>query len=159
MRKLTIFSIFCLLGITFIFLSCKSSHTIVKEDKLIVNDKYAFEFIQSSSLSPVLDQASAEGKLVFLDVYTSWCLPCRMMDEDVFTHEATADVINENFISYNVDAEKENGPDLATLYGVRSYPTLLFLDPKGRVLERKDGVAYYKEFLALAESARAKYPL
>lgn len=145
------------IGLTLIW-SCSTPKEIVQEDPISIDKKFAFDFVRSEQLTAVLDKADAEGKLVFLDVYTSWCLPCKMMDEDVFTNESTAGVINKDFISYKVDAEKANGPDLALIYEIKSYPTLLFLDPKGRVLERKEGAAYHTELIALADSARGKYP-
>jgi thioredoxin-related protein len=76
-----------------------------------------------------------------------------MMDEEVFTHQETADIINKDFVSYKVDAEKNNGPIISFNYDVTKYPTLLFLDSKGRVLERKDGAVYHRELLTLAKNA------
>ncbi len=136
----------------FLFSSCKSSKQIVKSDPIPVNN-YAFDFVYSDNLASVLKQAERENKLVFVDIYTSWCLPCKMMDKDVFTHEPTADAINKDFISYKVNAEKVNGPQLSFNYDVKAYPTLLFLDSSGNVLERKEGAAYHSELLALAQSA------
>lgn len=75
------------------------------------------------------------------------------MDKDVFTHQATADIINKDFISYKVNAEKNNGPIIAFNYDVVAYPTLLFLDTQGNVLERREGAIYHSELLSLAKSA------
>jgi len=140
------------------FSSCSSPREVATIEPITIDNRFAFDFVKSSKLTAVLDKAEAEGKLVFLDVYTSWCLPCRMMDENVFTNETTASIINKDFVSYKVDAEKANGPDLAMIYEIKSYPTLLFLDPRGRVLERKEGATYHTELVALADKARGKYP-
>ena len=110
-------------------------------------------FITSGSLQPVLQRAKAENKLVFLDFYTTWCLPCRVMDEEVFGRSNTARMVDKNFISYKINAEKDNGPNLATIFEVYAYPTLLFLDADGNVLERKDGSLSNTQFLNMAESA------
>jgi len=109
--------------------------------------------MKSSKLFPVLDKAEAQDKLVFVDFYTSWCLPCKMMDEDVFPDKALGDFFNKNFISYKVNTERSNGANIAALYGVHTYPTLLFLDAKGNVLERKEGAAYHTELRNMAERA------
>jgi len=110
-------------------------------------------FTKSSSLQPILDRAKAENKLVFLDFYTTWCLPCRVMDEEVFSLPSTGSAMDKNFISYKINAEKGNGPTLSTVFNVYAYPTLLFLDADGNVLERKDGSLSNSQFLNLAESA------
>jgi thiol:disulfide interchange protein len=136
----------------FILTSCKSSRQIV-DNSPTPTKEFAFDFVYSDNLSSVLKQAEKENKLVFVDVYTSWCLPCKMMDQDVFTHQPTADIINKNFISYKVNAEKGNGPQVAFNYDVVAYPTLLFLSTDGTVLERKEGSAYHSELLAIAQSA------
>ena len=143
-----VFTILLLLG----FISCKSSKPIVDNGSVPINN-FAFNFVQSDDLSSVLKKAERENKLVFVDVYTTWCLPCKMMDEDVFTHQATADVFNRDFISYKVNAEKSNGPIISFNYDVIKFPTLLFLDSKGKVLERKEGATYHSELLALAKNA------
>ena len=111
------------------------------------------EFTSSNSLFALLDQAEAENKLVFVDVYTTWCLPCRLMDEEVFTDQKVANFLNDNFINYKVDAEKDNGPSIAAVYEVGVYPTLLFMDGQGRVLVKKEGVAMQTELLELARQA------
>jgi len=150
--------VFFLFVAVMVVTGCSSTKETVNGPQQLETDaEYPFDFLKSSSLSKVLDRAAEEDKLVFVDIYTSWCLPCKMMDEDVFSHEGTADIINADFVSYKVNAEKANGPDLATQYQVRSYPTLLFLDSKGNILERKEGVAYHTELLRLAASAKSKY--
>ena len=114
---------------------------------------FRVDFLATDKLSDALERARAEGKLVFVDFYTSWCLPCRLMDEDVFTDPAFGEFMNERFVSVKIDAEAGNGPELATLYGVRAYPTLLWVDPEGRVRARREGAAYQTELRALSRAA------
>ncbi len=114
------------------------------------------QFMKSDKLMPVLETAKTEKKLVFVDFYTTWCLPCKLMDEDVFTDEEFGDYMNDNFINYKIDAEKGGGPDLALIYQVMVFPTLLFLDSEGNVLVRKDGAAYQTELRNLASKAQAE---
>jgi len=111
------------------------------------------QFTKSKTLTALLDKAEVENKLVFVDFYTTWCLPCRLMDEEVFPDKRVGDFMNENFINYKVDAEKANGINLAFVYEVSAYPTLLILDAKGRVIEKKIGAAFHDELLTMAERA------
>lgn len=120
-------------------------------------DPYAnffVDFIHTDKLSEAIERAKAEDKMVFIDFYTSWCLPCKLMDEDVFTDKAFGDYMNQHFISVKINAEQGNGPNLAALYDVKSYPTLLFVDLNGRVKSRKEGAAYQTELRRMGNEAR-----
>lgn len=118
--------------------------------------RHGVEFFQSDTFFAVLDKAAAENKLVFVDFYTSWCTPCKMMDEDVFTDAQVARFMNKNFVNFKVEGDKELGQKIGGLYSVRAYPTLIFMNAKGVELERKDGAAYQTQLTDLAMNALAK---
>ena len=118
-----------------------------------VKEPAKVQFTKSDKLMPILADAKEQNKLVFVDFYTTWCLPCKLMDEDVFTDEDLANYMNKNFINYKVDAEDVNGANLALLYQVVAFPTLLFLDTEGTVLVRKVGAAYQTELKAMGDQA------
>lgn len=100
-----------------------------------------------------LELAEQEEKLVFVDVYTTWCGPCKVMSETVFPDQEVGEYFNSRFISYKLDAEDESidGPRISNAYDVGAYPTLLFLKPDGFEIGR--GVAGYDKegLLGLAE--------
>ena len=70
---------------------------------------FAVDFMNTDVLGEAIARAEAEDKLIFVDFYTSWCLPCKLMDEDVFTDRALGDFMNERFVSLKIDAEAGNG--------------------------------------------------
>lgn len=41
-----------------------------------------------------VEKAKAEDKYVFVDVYTNWCGPCKMMDNQVFPMKEVGDYFN-----------------------------------------------------------------
>lgn len=110
-------------------------------------------FQKSKTLSAILDIAEKENKVVFVDMYTDWCLPCKIMDENVFSDETLGNFMNDNFINYKVNTEKGTGPNLRDIYEVISYPTLLFLNSKGNVLVRKEGSVAQTELMELGNQA------
>ena len=115
--------------------------------------KYAIDFVDSETLMPVIEQAAAEDKMVFLDFYTTWCTPCKLMEEDVFTDPAIGEYFNENFLNMKIDAESQSGANIAGIFGVGVYPTLIFLDKKGVQVVRHEGVAYHTKLKKLAKEA------
>lgn len=132
----------------FLFTQCGGSKKTTAS-----SSKQGVKFVQSETLSDVLEMAETQDKLVFIDFYATWCAPCKMMDKDVFTDKNIAQFFNKNFISYKVDGEKGNGQNLAALYDVKAYPTLVWVNKKGRVMARTEGGTYHTELMELAESA------
>lgn len=100
-----------------------------------------------------LAKAKTEGKLVFMDAYTTWCGPCKMMSNQVFPDKSVGEFFNAKFVSVKMDMEKGEGTSLAQQYGVSVYPTLLFLDAEGKVLHRSAGFQSAPEFIALGQTA------
>lgn len=132
----------------FVMIGCKST----KKNVTLVSES-PVDWQSATSLSPVLDKASDRDQLVFLDLYTDWCLPCKLMEQDVYSDQKMGDYLSDNFVCYKVNAEKANGPDLAFLFEVKVYPTLLWLDNKGRVVQRHEGAAYHAQLTELSEQA------
>lgn len=91
------------------------------------------------SFSDALKAAKAEGKLLFVDCFTTWCGPCRMLSKVVFKDSLFADYFNRHFVNLKMDMEKGEGVELRKKYDVRGYPTLLFLDANGEVVHRLIG--------------------
>lgn len=91
------------------------------------------------SFSEALEVAKAEKKLLFVDCFTTWCGPCRMLSNVVFKDSLFADYFNRHFVNLKMDMEKGEGPSLRKKYEVRGYPTLLFLDSNGEVVHRLVG--------------------
>ncbi len=91
------------------------------------------------SLDEALRKAKAEEKLVFMDCFTSWCGPCKRMAAQTFPDPEVGAFFNENFVCLKKDMEKEDGPELADRFVITSYPSLLFLDTEGKIMQKKVG--------------------
>jgi len=101
----------------------------------------------------LLDRAKAENKVIFIDAFTTWCGPCKMMSKQVFPQPEVGAVYNERFINTKIDMEKGEGPDLARRYRVTGYPTYLFVDGNGEIVHRGLGYIPAQKFLELADVA------
>jgi thiol:disulfide interchange protein len=111
---------------------------------------------QTGTLQEALDLAKKENKLVFVDFYTTWCGPCKLLKKNTFSNESVGTYYNEKFINITIDAEKGEGIDLAKKYNVIAYPTLIFLDSDGNMKHQALGYKSHEEFLELGQSVIAK---
>lgn len=93
----------------------------------------------TGSLADALKTAEKTNKYLFLDVYTTWCGPCKYMSSTIFPDKTVGDFMNAKFVNIKIDAEKGEGLDVAKNYSVKGYPTMLILDSKGKELGRVVG--------------------
>ncbi len=98
----------------------------------------------------VLVKAKSENKIIFLDVYTTWCGPCLQMDKDVFPDSILSVYYNDHFISVKINAEDNaEGTVVAQRYQVKAYPTLIYLDTEGKVISSFVGMKNEHELMNL----------
>lgn len=96
----------------------------------------------------ILAQKSKNKRQIFVDFFTTWCGPCRMMSEKIFPLKEVGTYMNANYVNLKIDAEKGEGVALAKRYNVDSYPTMLVLDADGKEVRRIIGsMSDYKEFI------------
>lgn len=108
---------------------------------------------QHISLEEGLQQARASNKPLFIDVYATWCGPCKYLSNNVFTDEDLGAFMNENFICLKLDGEQPDGRSLMTDFDLDSYPTMLFLSPEKKVLTKLVGAVPASTILHKAEGA------
>ncbi len=112
--------------------------------------EYTFNFYQGT-FDQALKESAKKKKIIFVDAFTTWCGPCKMLNNTTFKDVKAGEFFNENFISLKLDMEKGEGPSFAMKYSVRAYPTLLFINSKGEVVHKTLG---YKDAAMLTEEGK-----
>ncbi len=105
----------------------------------------------------LLAEAKKQNKPFFVDFYTVWCGPCKLLDRRVFTDPDVIAYAKEHYLAYKVDAEKGQGPTLARKYHVRAYPTIIFFAPDGTELGREVGYSGVSGFLGAMTKFKRRY--
>ena len=140
MRKLAGFLMIAMVGV--ILFSFKSG-----SEPGIKFENYTFERAKK--------EAKKSGKLLFIDAYTDWCGPCRAMANGACKDENVGKAFDQSFVSIKIEMEKNpDGPEVARMYGVRAYPTLLVIDGDGKLVKQLIGMQSADRLIALAESVR-----
>ncbi len=126
----------------FLLLSCVTLQVMAQEaSKGIAFEKEGTLFRQA------VQKAMSQQKLIFLDCYTSWCGPCKMMARTVFPQEEVGNFMNPKYVSIKIDMEKGEGPELQKKLQVSAYPTFIIFNSAGQEIGRFLGAAKAEEFI------------
>ena len=135
-------SVLCILSILFIsILSCRNSYAEIKWEK---------------DLDTAMKKAKIKNIPIMIDVYTDWCTWCKELDKNTYSDK---NVINmsKKMISIKLNPEtSEDGAKIAQRYGVQGFPTILFINADGIILENVGGYVEGKKFVSYMENAIKK---
>ncbi len=132
----------------FLLLSCFALQVMAQEEqKGIAFEKEGTLFRQA------VQKAMSQQKLIFLDCYTSWCGPCKMMARSVFPQEQVGNFMNPKYVSIKIDMEKSEGPELQKKLQVSAYPTFIIFNSGGQEIGRFLGGCQAEEFIEKVKQA------
>jgi cytochrome c biogenesis protein CcmG/thiol:disulfide interchange protein DsbE len=158
---------------------CSSSPTHSRAAGKAAEDrKAAPEFALRDAKGSTVELSDYKGKVVLLNFWATWCVPCRIeipwfiefektykdrglavlgisMDED--GRQALKRYVEENKVNYGVVLGDDH---VAQLYGVDSLPTTFLIDKEGRIASVHIGLVsksgYENEILHLLDSEHAQ---
>jgi thioredoxin-related protein len=106
-------------------------------------------------------EARAQNKYIFVDVFATWCGPCKRMDKEVYTNTQVGKALGKDFISVKIqqDMIKEDDAESRSHYAeagafvkkyqVHAFPSLLFFAPDGQLINKELGFHDVPDFLLL----------
>lgn len=97
-----------------------------------------------------LDAVPPTNKTILLYFTAEACAGCDMLDAEVFGNADLARDINERLVPVRLAGQA----DLQQRYNVRTFPTLVFVDPSGAERARMEGFRGREEFERVMESVR-----
>jgi thioredoxin-related protein len=112
--------------------------------------------IHWKSVEEVAELQKNKPRKVLMDVYTTWCGPCKMMMRNTFTNKNVIEYINSHFYAIKFDAEggkdvtfkgttytnpnyvggsgRKGQHQFAQALGVNSYPTIIYMNEEMEVI-------------------------
>jgi thiol-disulfide isomerase/thioredoxin len=91
------------------------------------------------------NRARKEGMRLLVDFETTWCGPCKLMDEWVYTADPVVDAAAE-VIAVKVDGDER--PELKKQFSVEGFPTIVLLSPAGEEIRRISGYVNVADMVA-----------
>ncbi len=109
------------------------------------------------SMNEALELQKTKPKKILMDAYTTWCGPCKLMDQKTFTNKDVVNYVNKHYYAVKFDAE---GPEevmykdfnytnpsydptrkgrnsqhfFANALKITGYPSLVFFDEESNVI-------------------------
>jgi len=91
-----------------------------------------------TTLEEARSLASERGTLVLLDLFATWCGPCKVFDRDAHQNPETQAAL-ERVVLFKLDGESPAGRPVALSYGLTSFPTYVLLTPDGETVHQWAG--------------------
>ena len=102
-------------------------------------------------------QASDQMLMMFVDVYATWCGPCKMMDQQVYTDPSVAEYMNAHFVNVRLDGETDYGRQYVVEQRLEGYPTMYIFSDNGDRVSKVVGFTPPEELLANLTSTLEGY--
>lgn len=133
--------------ISFLLFSILCSLSLLAQENVGVN------FNEGKTFAELLQMAKEQNKPLFIDCYTEWCGPCKMMARQEFPKREAGDYFNSKFVCGTFDMEKGEGLELRKRYDVNVYPTFLMIKNDGELINRSAGACEIGRFIGIIEKA------
>ena len=110
------------------------------------------------TMDKALELQKNTPKNIMIDIYTTWCGPCKMLDKNTFTNKDLITFVNANYYAVKFNAEgnesvnyknrlfenpnydpakakrRNSAHQFSQYLGVRAYPTIVFLDNNAELI-------------------------
>ncbi len=106
------------------------------------------EVTSKEEMDAARKKASDQLLMVFVDVYATWCGPCKVMDEQVYTDPGVSEYMNEHFINVRLDGESEYGRQYAAEQQLEGYPSMFIFSREGEPVSRIVGFTPAEELIS-----------
>jgi thioredoxin-related protein len=124
------------------------------------------QFEKGLSWKQIKEKAKKENKYIFMDCYATWCAPCKLMSDSVFTKKEAGDMFNRKFINVKVQMDKtakdneevkswyEDATAIYKEYGVMAVPNFFYFSPEGKLVHLFVGTTTdVNQFIEISEKA------
>ncbi len=125
---------------------------------VLVSPLYAQDEIRWMSMNEALEAQKKIPKKIIMDVYTSWCGPCKLLDKNTFGNKDVIKFVNNNYYPVKFNAEgtesityqdftytnpnyqegrkgRNSQHLLANALKISGYPTIVFFKENGDLIQ------------------------
>src|ERR1700733_8455024 len=123
------------------------------------------QFVQGLNWEQIMAKAKRENKYIFVDVFATWCGPCKMMDKQVYPNDTVGRLINDRFIAVRLQMDSTFQDDkqvkswyatassFGKSYTIAGFPSYLFFTPEQKLVYKDIGYMNVLDFIKLVNKA------
>jgi thioredoxin-like negative regulator of GroEL len=108
----------------------------------------------------LVKETSAAHQPIVLEAFTSWCKPCKLMEQQVFSNPAVKTALKQVRLA-RYDTERGDGVEVARRFEISTWPTVLVLTPDGTLVGKigsQEAASFIAELAPLERLAAAPGP-
>ena len=100
--------------------------------------------------------AKNENKPIFLEIYKTWCLPCRVLKNQTYSRKEIGDFFNEQFINISLNGKIDPEAKIVEAVDVKDYPSLYILNSSGEPVIHTKGHLKPRDLLGFGQAGIEK---
>ena len=101
-----------------------------------------------------LQMAKESNQTIFVQVFTENCIACDKIKKDVWMNEDIAKILSSNFICWHPVQGSKDAKAFEKKYKIRAYPTTLFINGKGEVIDKYVGAVDARKMTNMAQNVK-----
>lgn len=115
--------------------------------------------IQWVALNDLQELNKKEPRKVFIDIYATWCGPCKLMDKKTFADPTIVQYVNDHYYAVKLNGEGKKQvnifgktmteAELAYTFKIRGYPSIVFMDESMQPYEPVAGYIPAQNFIKM----------
>ena len=91
-----------------LFAVCVSAAFAAPPKKDVAAKDSQKQLVHWMGYAEALEKAKSAPRLIFVDLYADWCVPCRIMDANVYSNPTVASLLNSRFYAVKLDADSQD---------------------------------------------------
>jgi len=114
------------------------------------------DVVWADNLVSAQELANDSNKSILLFFTGKWCVPCRIMKQEVFADKEVMMAMHSQVVPVIINIDDPNAVDLIKQYNVGTTPITIFTDPEGEVIDYAVGKIGKTKFLEMLLNLGAK---
>ncbi|WP_452226830.1 thioredoxin family protein [Lacinutrix cladophorae] len=108
----------------------------------------------TNNLESAQKLANISNKNIMVFFTAEWCSPCQIMKRKIFASHEVKIAMDASVVSLEINVDDPNFEALVKQYNIEVTPTIIFIDPEGKVIDYAVGKVEKIKFIEMLEKQK-----